>query len=322
MELAYGPVPSRRLGQSLGINTIPPKTCTYACVYCQLGPTTTTGSDRLEFFSAEEIITAVKQRVAAVRETDETIDYLSIVPDGEPTLDASLGETIDGLAELDSDVAVFTNGSLLAQPGVRADLSKADWVSLKVDAGRADTWREIDRPNSSLSFEAITRGMQLFAEAFDGTLTTETMLVAGCNDDEAQLRDTAELVGAIDPETAYLAVPTRPPAEAWVEPADEQALALAYSIFEGHTDTVEYLIGAEESTFAATGDAKADLLGVTAVHPIREGALRDLLDRNDAEWSVVEHLLETGELLERRYDGETFYLRPIRTTDRAGRSAR
>lgn len=315
MDLAYGPVPSRRLGRSLGVNTIPPKTCTYACVYCQLGPTTTSGTDRLEFFLPDEIAEAVRERLDDVRAAGETIDYLSIVPDGEPTLDANLGRTIERLQSFDVDVAVISNGSLLADPGVRSDLAKADWVSLKVDAGSANVWREVDRPNGALSFEAIARGAETFAADFDGTLTTETMLVDGLNDDEATLRETVDLVASIDPDTAYIAVPTRPPAEDWVEPAGEDALTTAYAIFDDRLADVEYLIGAEGSDFAATGDVRADLLGVTAVHPMRADGVEELLDRDDAGWEVVEELRASGELLEREYGGEAFYLRPIQTVE-------
>ncbi|WP_135665568.1 radical SAM protein [Halorhabdus rudnickae] len=315
MELAYGPVPSRRLGQGLGINTIPPTTCSYACIYCQLGSTTTTEVDRQEFFSPDEIVGSVRERVEAVRAAGETIDFLSIVPDGEPTLDAALGETIDRLQGLDIDVAVISNGSLMTKPEVRADLAKADWVSLKADAGTAETCREIDRPNGMLSFDEIRRGMVAFSDSFEGTLTTETMLVDGVNDSESALRATADLVASVDPDTAYLAVPTRPPAEDWVDPAGEQALAAAYAIFEEQLDHVEYLIGAEGSTFAATGAVREDVLGVTAVHPMRESGLADLLERDDADWAVVEELLDAGELLERTYGEETFYLRPIQTME-------
>ncbi|MFT4889297.1 MAG: wyosine [tRNA(Phe)-imidazoG37] synthetase (radical SAM superfamily) [Halobacteriales archaeon] len=311
MELAYGPVPSRRLGRSLGVNNIPPKTCTYACVYCQLGPTTATGTERLAFYDPDEIASAVEDRVAAAREAGESIDYLSFVPDGEPTMDANLGETIGTLRPLGIDVAVLTNASLIARPDVRADLAKADYVSLKVDAGRGETWKTIDRPHGSLSFAAITRGLRTFAESFEGTLTTETMLVDGVNDGEDDLRATARLVGDIAPDVAYVAVPTRPPAEDWVEPARETAVGMAYGSFEEQVDDVEYLIGAEPDDFASTGDVEADILGVTAVHPMRESGLRDLLDRADADWSVIETLLESGELVEREFGDERFYMRPI-----------
>ncbi|MFQ3285523.1 MAG: wyosine [tRNA(Phe)-imidazoG37] synthetase (radical SAM superfamily) [Halobacteriales archaeon] len=315
MDLAYGPVPSRRLGRSLGINDIPPKTCTYACIYCQLGPTTATGTERQEFYDPEAIESAVEERVAAVREADESIDYLSIVPDGEPTLDANLGETIDRIRRFGIDVAVITNGSLIDRPDVRADLSKADYVSVKVDAGRAETWREIDRPHGALSFTAITRGLRTFAESFEGTLTTETMLVDGVNDGADDLRATADLVGEVDPDVAYVAIPTRPPAEEWVEPASETAVGMAYRLFEEQVDDVEYLIGAEPDDFASTGDVEADILGVTAVHPMRESGLRDLLDRADADWSVIEDLLASGELIEREFGDERFFMRPITTVE-------
>ncbi|AWB26267.1 radical SAM protein [Halococcoides cellulosivorans] len=313
MDLAYGPVPSRRLHKSLGINTIPPTTCPYACVYCQLGPTTTSGTDRREFHSPDEIAAAVRERLDAVRSAGESVDYLSIVPDGEPTLDANLGGTIDRLQDFDVDVAVISNGSLLADPEVRADLARADWVSIKVDAGTATTWRQVDRPNGRLDFEAIQRGKEAFAADFDGTLTTETMLVDGVNDEAHHLDATVDRVAAIDPDTAYIAVPTRPPDEDWVDPATEAALARAYSIFDERLDTVEYLIGAEGPAFAATGDIRADLLGVTAVHPMREADVREMLDRDDADWAVVEDLIASGALLEREYGGTTYYLRAIQT---------
>jgi wyosine [tRNA(Phe)-imidazoG37] synthetase (radical SAM superfamily) len=315
MDLAYGPVPSRRLGQSLGINNIPPKTCTYACIYCQLGPTTATGTERQEFYDPEEIERAVEERVAAVREAGEPIDYLTFVPDGEPTLDANLGETIDRIRRFGIDVAVITNGSLIDRPDVRTDLSKADYVSVKVDAGRAETWREIDRPHGALSFTAITRGLRTVAESFEGTLTTETMLVDGVNEGADDLRATADLVAEIDPDVAYVAVPTRPPAEDWVEPASETAIGNAYRLFDDRLDEVEYLIGAEGDDFAWTGDVEADVLGVTAVHPMRESGLRALLERADADWSVVERLLDAGDLIEREYGNETFYMRPITTVE-------
>lgn len=315
MDLAYGPVPSRRLGRSLGINNIPPKTCTYACIYCQLGPTTATGTERTEFYDPDEVERAVEARVAAVREADESIDYLSFVPDGEPTLDANLGATIDRVRRFGIDVAVITNGSLIDRPDVRADLANADYVSVKIDAGDPDTWTEIDRPHGQLEFDAIVRGLRTFADSFDGTLTTETMLVDGVNDGADDLRATAGLVGEISPDVAYVAVPTRPPAKDWVEPASETAVGMAYRLFAEQVDQVEYLIGAEPDDFASTGDVEADVLGVTAVHPMRESGLRDLLDRADADWSVIEDLLQSGELVEREFEDDRFFMRPITTVE-------
>ena len=309
MELAYGPVPSRRLGQSLGINNVPPTTCTYACVYCQLGSTTNPASERATFQGPDAIESAVADRLAALG-PEETIDHLTIVPDGEPTLDVNLGETIDRLGQFDADVAVITNGSLLHREDVRADLAGVDWISIKVDAGDPETWTAVDRPHGAVDFETERDGILSFAAEFDGTLTTETMLVDGVNDGQA-VGPTADLVAEIDPDTAYVAIPTRPPDEEWVEPPDERAVTAAYRRLADVVEDVEYLIGAEGDTFASTGDPREDILGVTAVHPMREDQIETLLDREDADWAVVEELLAAGDLVELDYDETTFYVRPI-----------
>ena len=138
--IAFGPVPSRRLGQSLGINNIPPKSCSYACVYCQVGRTLELAVERRAFRPPVEVVHRVETRVREVRARGEAIDYLTFVPDGEPTLDLHLGREITGLRPLGIPVAVITNAFLLDRSDVQSDLLRADWVSLKVDAVR-DTRR-------------------------------------------------------------------------------------------------------------------------------------------------------------------------------------
>ncbi len=147
---AYGPVPSRRLGRSLGINNIPPKTCTYSCVYCQLGRTDDLKTERTNFYDPEKLKKAVEGKVSRLEKKDEEIDYLSFVPDGEPTLDVKLGKEIKLVSEFGIDVAVISNASLIADSEVRSDLAEADWVSLKVDAVSEDVWRKVNRPADSL----------------------------------------------------------------------------------------------------------------------------------------------------------------------------
>ncbi|MGM0627971.1 MAG: radical SAM protein, partial [Candidatus Fermentibacterota bacterium] len=177
--IAFGPVPSRRLGRSLGVNNIPPKTCTYACVYCQLGTTGRIRMDRQELYAPEELASAVRDKVAASREKGESIDYLTFVPDGEPTLDVNLGRHMELLRPLGIPIAVISNASLVWREDVRSDLSGADWVSLKADAASEDVWRRVNRPHGRLDLQAIQEGMLAFAEGFDGKLVTETMLVRG-----------------------------------------------------------------------------------------------------------------------------------------------
>jgi wyosine [tRNA(Phe)-imidazoG37] synthetase (radical SAM superfamily) len=311
--VVFGPVPSRRLGRSLGINNIPPKICTYTCVYCQLGRTLKMQIERQAFYQPQEIVEAVREKVAAVHDHGETIDYLTFVPDGEPTLDLNLGVEIAALRELGIKIAVISNASLIWREDVQADLMDADWVSLKVDAVSSQTWRRIDRPHGSLDLDAILEGAREFAGAFEGELATETMLVNGVNDAETDLRGIASFLGELQPTVAYIAVPTRPPAENWVEPADEGAINQAYQLVRDEVDAVELLLGYEGTAFSYTGDVEQDLLSITSVHPMRKDAVQELLDRAGSSWQLVERLLQQGDLVDVEHDGGRFYLRSIGT---------
>jgi wyosine [tRNA(Phe)-imidazoG37] synthetase (radical SAM superfamily) len=311
-SIAFGPVPSRRLERSLGINNVLPKVCSYSCVYCQLGRTVKMRAERQEFYPPEELTQAVRERIAKVRQTGEPIDYLTFVPDGEPTLDINLGREIELLRPLGISIAVISNSSLIWREEVRSELLKADWVSLKVDSTREDVWRRIDRPHGSLALDTILLGMQKFASAFSGQLVTETMLVRGVNDQPEQLSEVAQFASELHPSVAYLSIPTRPPAEDWVHPPAEGDLNRAYQVLSERLDSVEYLIGYEGDAFASTGDARQDLLGITAVHPMRREAVAKLLSRAKADWAVVEELVEGGLLAEAQYAGKVFYVRRFR----------
>jgi wyosine [tRNA(Phe)-imidazoG37] synthetase (radical SAM superfamily) len=309
--IAFGPVPSRRLGQSLGINHIPPKVCTYSCVYCQIGRTTQMRVGRQAFYPVGEILRAVEEQVQRAKARGEAVDYMTFVPDGEPTLDANLGRAIEGLRPLGIPIAVISNASLLWQQDVRADLMGADWVSLKVDAVDERAWRRVDRPRGSLDLAAILEGALAFARSFQGTLVSETMLVSGVNDGVEQIEGVASFLGKLRPATAYLAVPTRPPAEGWVRAPDEGTLNRAYQILSETVERVEYLIGYEGDAFALTGDAETDLLSITAVHPMREDAARTFLARAGAEWDVMTQLVMEDKLVEAAYRGHRFYVRRL-----------
>lgn len=312
---AYGPVPSRRLGHSLGINNIPPKICSYSCVYCQLGKTIEMQVDRKDFYEIEEVVERVKKKVEEAGKKNEAIDYLSFVPDGEPTLDINLGEEIELLEPLGIKTAVITNASLLWREDVREDLSKSDWVSLKVDALSEDIWRKINRPHGSLELENILDGIKEFAGTFEGELATETMLVQGVNDEEGEIRKIADFLVGLNPDEAYVSIPTRPPAEEWAVPANEEFINRAYQIFSEKLGRVEYLIGYEGSTFAFTGNVEEDLLGITAVHPMREEGVDEFLSKANSDWNVVDKLIEEGKLLEAEYEGNKFYMRKLPGSD-------
>jgi len=309
--VTFGPVPSRRLGQSLGINNIPPKICSFACIYCQLGRTLTMQIERTNFYDPERIFEEVRKKVEEVRVAGESVDYLSFVPDGEPTLDLRLGREIELVRELGVKIAVITNSSLIWREDVREELARADWVSLKMDSVREDVWRRIDRPHGRLSMTEILDGAVAFSESFAGRLVTETMLVEGVNDDAELLEELASYLTRLRPETAYLAIPTRPPAEADVRAPDESRITRAWSILSGALDTVELLTGYEGNTFFSGGRIDEDLLAITSVHPMRADAVEALLARRGADRSVVEKLVEERQLIEVEYDGQSFLMRKL-----------
>ena len=309
--IAFGPVPSRRLGRSLGVNHVPPKICTYSCAYCQLGRTIKMQVERQPFYEPEQVVRAVRKQVEKAGRAGVRVDYLTFVPDGEPTLDANLGREVALLKPLGIPIAVISNGSLAWREDVREDLMRADWVSLKVDATREEVWRRVDRSHGHLQLGAILDGMLEFAQVYEGDLVTETMLVAGGSDDDDCLEDLAGFLARLKPARAYLSIPTRPPAEAWARPPAEETVNRAYQIFRGKVDQVEYLIGYEGNGFAFTGDVEADLLSITAVHPMREEAVGELLAQAQADWSTVRRLVAQGRLVQVEYGGRVFYLRKL-----------
>ncbi len=309
--IAFGPVPSRRLGKSLGINNIPPKICTYACVYCQLGATLKMQIDRQPFYTPEELAADVQRKVADAQARGEPIDYLTFVPDGEPTLDINLGREMALLKPLGIKIAVISNASLIWRADVREELAQADWVSLKADAATEETWRRVDRPHGKLDLAAIQEGMLEFARHYDGALVTETMLVAGVNDGEETMREVADFLARLQPAQAYVSIPTRPPAEPWTSAPEEDVINRAYQILSERVAHVEYLIGYEGNAFAFTGNVEEDLLSITAVHPMREDAVAAFLGRVGAAWDVVRRLVAQEQLVETEYGSHSFYLRKL-----------
>ena len=315
--ITFGPVPSRRLGKSLGVNNIPDKVCTYACVYCQIGRTLRMEIERKPFYEPELIFNEVRKKVEEAKEKGERIDYVTFVPDGEPTLDINLGKEINLLRDLGIPLAILTNASLIWREDVREDLLKLDFVSLKVDAVSKELWRRIDRPHKSLSPEKILDGMLEFRREFGGKVVTETMLIDGI-DYGGEFERIADFLAELKPDVAYIAVPTRPPAESWVRPASEETINRAFQVFAERLgeERVEYLIGYEGNAFAFTGNIEEDLLSITSVHPMREDAVGELLRKANADWSVVERLLAEGKLIKLDYNGKRFYMRRLKSREK------
>lgn len=311
--IVYGPIPSRRLGQSIGINNIPPKTCSYSCVYCQLGRTNHMQIIRQAFYKPEDICREAEIKLKQLETENKQADYFSFVPDGEPTLDLNLGKTITLLKPYNTKIAVITNASLLWMDDVKEDLMGADWVSVSIDAGDDDTWHKIDRPHGKLKHQDILNGIVEFSKSFRGTLVTETMLVKGINDHKTCIEKIAEQIASIQPQKSYLLVPTRPPAETDIRRTSTESLRNAVAIIRGVSGVdIECITGDEkEEGFFFTDDIAKDFLSIASVHPIREDIVNTLLKKRNADKSILTKLLNQGKIIEFLYEGKKFYRKNI-----------
>jgi len=312
VDIVFGPVPSRRLGRSLGINNIPPpKRCSYSCIYCQLGGTEILTVERRRFYDTRALRKALSEKLPEVNEDD--LDYITFVPDGEPTLDESLNEHVKAIRELsDKPIAILTNSTLISIEGVRRDLMGFDLVSIKLDAVSKEIWRKINRPHPSLNLREILDGVKIFRREFPGELISETMLIDGVNSERSEIKRIADELSKIDPDKAYIAIPTRPPAENWVKPVDEEKLVESYEIFSESLgrDRVELLIGYEGAGFKIGRDPVRDLLSIATIHPIRLDYAHQILSKSihDPD-ELIERLVNSGEMKLVKYRGRNFLVR-------------
>ncbi|MGM0410079.1 MAG: radical SAM protein [Bacillota bacterium] len=305
----FGPVPSRRLGKSLGINNVKPKTCSYSCIYCQLGITEKMQLKREKFYDLKEFKKELDKKLKELDKNGEELDYVTFVADGEPTLDKNLGEAIDIIKDYEIKTAVISNSSLVNNKNVREELMKADWVSLNCDAYSENIWKEIDRPHGNLDLAEIQKGIKKFSVEYGGTFVTETMLVKGINDKEEELEKIAEFIADLNTDASYVAIPTRPPAEKKVESPDPKKINMAVQIFKDKGIKAEYLIGYEGNEFSSTGDLKTDLLNITSVHPLKKEAVEKIIDKCNGNWNEVKELINNDKIVETEYNDEKYYLR-------------
>ncbi len=217
----FGPVPSRRLGRSLGIDIVPPKLCTLDCIYCEIGRTDKRGLARKEYYPVEEIITEVKQALNEFK----NLDHITISGSGEPTLHSKIGEIIQHIKKLTVvPIAVLTNGTLLTDPEVRLALCGADIVSPSLDAVTTSTFEKIDRPHPKLDICRIIEGLIQFRKEYKGQLWIEILFVENINDGEDEIQKMKEVLEQINPDKIHLNTVVRPPAESYAQPVSEQRM--------------------------------------------------------------------------------------------------
>jgi wyosine [tRNA(Phe)-imidazoG37] synthetase (radical SAM superfamily) len=218
----YGPVPSRRLGRSLGIDLVPHKICTYDCIYCQIGKTTKKTLLRKEYVPAEEVLGELK---AFLQEGGTSVDYLSLGGSGEPTLHSKIRSVIKDIKKIARiPVAVITNGSLFYEKKVREDLLQADVVLPSLDGVSPKVFKRINRSHHELSAEKVIEGMVEFRKGYKGQIWLEILFCKGVNDTPEELQKMKEAVSRIQPDLVHLNTVVRPPSEDWVKPLSQEEM--------------------------------------------------------------------------------------------------
>ncbi len=297
----YGPVPSRRLGRSLGVSPIPPKTCSYSCVYCQLGRTTQLRAGRKSFFPKEDILAEIVESAPK-----DGTDYVTFVGDGEPTLNKDLGWLIQRTKEeLHLPVAVITNGSLLFKEDVREDLSQADVVIPTLDAGNERLFRIVNRSHRSISFKNMLQGLIDFRREYSGQIWIEVMLIKDLNDTTMELQGIKQAIDMINPDRVYVLIPIRPPAEPWVKPSDPETILKAQEIMGSAIPVT----GLETGQFGLGefSDARQAILEIGSRHPLRREQVAEI-EREFSMSGVVRQMVENKELVNVEYNGEEYLL--------------
>ena len=299
----FGPVPSRRLGRSLGIDVVPLKTCSYNCIYCQLGRTTNLTVERREWVSAAEVL----REMADFAAEGVPIDYATFSGSGEPTLHSGLGRLIAGAKErLGAPVAVLTNGSFLSDPAVRRDLAEADLVCPSLDAPDPETFQRINRPHPSIDFHRMAEGLITFTREFSGEVWLEIFLVEGVNTAPEQIEAFRGLAGRIGPDRVQLNTAVRPTAEAGVLAVSRSRLEEIRRHFGPSAEIIPSLEHLPEGARSEIDEAR--ILETLARRPQTAWELASVLDVKLAEvQKSLEMLCAEGRLSVTRRDGKVFY---------------
>ena len=304
----FGPVLSRRLGFSLGLDVVPFKTCSLDCVYCQLGSTASPTVRRRPFLKAGDLLSAVAERL----KTGDEIDWITFSGSGEPTLNTELGEMIRGIKAITPvPVAVITNSTLLDRPGVRDALAAADLVVPSLDAGTEEAFRKINRPHPNLSLEKITRSLADLTRRGGSRVWLEVMLVPGINTSDEELKAIAERIKLIGPEMVQLNTPVRPPAEAGIKAFSPARLEKA-AVFRAErvAPIAVEMIGSARRPARQRGElsvSSSDLAEFLQRRPATLDELKAVTGRNRAELlKRIAILIEEG-LVVTRYKGKKRY---------------
>lgn len=301
----YGPVPSRRLGRSLGVDLVPFKNCTYDCTYCQLGRTTEKTVERRAYIPVAAILAQLDKALA----DGAAPDYVSLAGSGEPTLHADIGELIDGIkSKTRTPVAVLTNGSLLWKREIQDALLQADLVLPSLDAGDAALFALVNRPHEGIAFESMLEGLIKFRERFPKPIWLEVMLLAGITGIPAEVEKIANLAARIRPARIQLNTATRPPCEEFAIPVPSDRLAAFAALFTGRAEVVSEGRVRHRKVSVAGAAADRDILALLERRPCTARGIADGLKLHLHEVTKrLDLLTDRGEVASIRRSGTVFF---------------
>ena len=300
-EHIFGPVPSRRLGRSLGVDLVPLKTCTYDCIYCQLGRTTNKTMHRKEWVPIDSVIEQLKDKL------DYKPDYITLSGSGEPILFSRLEELISRIKGITNiPVAVLTNGSLLWMPQVRKALKPADLVVPSLDAGCNHIFQYVNRPHSDISFSRMLEGLVKFRNEYDGKYWLEVFLFAGVTTTEIEIKRLKTCINSIYPDKVQVNTVTRPPTENFAEPVQQKQLNnLAAQLYENAEVIADYKSVHKQQDFSAR---RQDILTLLKRRPcsIEDIAAGLGFHRNEVV-KYIEELSSEGKIKSKPHNQQLYY---------------
>ena len=303
MNSIFGPVPSRRLGFSLGVDLVPFKTCTLDCIYCQLAQTTCKTVERKEYVSSSKILAELKKALTP----SKRIDYITLSGSGEPTLNSKAGEIIKEIKRMTTiPVAVLTNGTLLTNEMLRKELMLADLVIPSLDAATQKTFNRINRPHPSLNVDTIIEGIVDFRKMYGGRIWLEVMLVEGVNDDEKELINLRDAIVKIAPDKIQLNMPVRPPQEEWVKVLSENRLLEIKDFFGDKCEIIaEVKREKQEGHFK---DLEDEILTLISRRPVTSEDISSSLGLHINEViKYVQSLEKEGKITSKIHQGKRYF---------------
>lgn len=300
----YGPVPSRRLGRSLGVDLVPPKVCTYDCVYCQVGKTTRKTLLRKEYVPTAEVLEEVRDFLLR---GGASIDHFSLSGSGEPTLHSQIGSVIQGIKAMSPiPVAILTNGSLLHLEEVRDDLRHADIVLPSLDAVSREVFLRINRPHRGISVEKVVEGLVEFRKFYRGEIWLEILFCKRMNDSENELRQMKIAIDRIEPDRIHINTVIRPPTEPWV-----------VALNSGEMEKIQAFWGKKASIISEFDrhplslpqtNVKEEIIRILMRRPLSLIDLSERMALSKKELEVaIQPMLEEGKIKARRFGDSVYY---------------